>query len=196
MIVPCSSLSLLMAASCAPLPSMVIVSGTPLQRRAFFQKPKRRPLIPVLCEQKINGLAVCVDRTIPIPPLAFDTNVCLVQAPADPHRPLATMQRLFQQGTVLHDPALDGRMVESHAALCHQCFDMAIAQGIRQIPSHSHQHDVLGEMGPFETDRHRRSPSLWYPHPPSESIPQSGSNEKCDRALFRPLRTMRGGRQP
>ena len=25
------------------------------------------------------------------------------------------MQRLFQQGTVLHDPALDGRMVESRA---------------------------------------------------------------------------------
>jgi hypothetical protein len=102
------------------------------------------------------------------------------------HRPRTTMPRLVQQGTVLHDPALDGRMVESHAALCHQCFAMAIAPGRRQIPPHSHPHEVLGEMGPFDTDRHRRSPSLWYPHPPLESIPQSGANEQYDRPLLRP----------
>ena len=101
-----------------------------------------------------------------------------------------------ETGSVLHDPALDGRMVESHAALCHPCFAMAIAQGRCQIPPRSYRHEVLGEMGSFDTDRHRRSPSLWYPHPPSESIPQSGSNEKCARALFRPLRTMKGDRQP
>jgi hypothetical protein len=56
--------------------------GEAIAADGFLQKPKRRLCIPVLCEQKIDGLAVCVDRTIQIPPLAFDTNVCLVQAPA------------------------------------------------------------------------------------------------------------------
>ena len=68
------------------------------------------------------------------------------------------MERLLQQGTVLHDPALDGGVVDRHPALLQEFFDMAIAQGVRQIPPYTHQNDVLWEMGPFKTDRHRRAP--------------------------------------
>ena len=38
-------------------------------------------------------------------------------------------------------------------------FDMARAQRICHIPADSHQNDLWGEMGSFEADRHRRSPS-------------------------------------
>jgi hypothetical protein len=37
-------------------------------------------------------------------------------------------------------------------------FDMARAQRIRHILAHPHQNDLLGGMGPFATDRHRRLP--------------------------------------
>ena len=38
-------------------------------------------------------------------------------------------------------------------------FDMARAQRVRQVPTNPHENDLWGEMGSFETDRHRRSPS-------------------------------------
>jgi len=43
--------------------------------------------------------------------------------------------------------------------LFHEFFHMPIAQGIRDIPPDPHQNDVLGKMGPLETDRHGRAPS-------------------------------------
>ena len=39
-----------------------------------------------------------------------------------------------------------------------ECFDVTRAQWVRQIPPDTHQNDVLREMGPFETDCHRRAP--------------------------------------
>jgi hypothetical protein len=35
-------------------------------------------------------LAACIHRTIQLRPLAFDSNVRLIEPPANPHRPLAT----------------------------------------------------------------------------------------------------------
>src|SRR5262245_29506562 len=37
---------------------------------------------------------------------------------------------------------------------------MARAQRVRHIPADAHENDLLGEMGSFEADRHRFSPSL------------------------------------
>src|SRR5713101_8417008 len=109
---------------------------------------------------------------IPVYPMVFSTFLYraftahfhldrrLVHAPAHPHRALTPMKRLFQQGTVFHDPALDGRVVDRHSTLLQEFFDMPIASGIRHRPAHAHEHDVWGEMGPLEANRHRRSPSL------------------------------------
>ena len=46
------------------------------------------------------------------------------------------MKRLFHQGTVFHDPALDSRVVHG-PPLLHQFFDMPIAQGIGHIPAYT-----------------------------------------------------------
>ena len=92
--------------------------------------------------------AECMNSTRPLTPLSFQRL----------HRALTPMKRLFQLGTVFHDPALDGGMVDRPPALLHEFFDMTIAQGIRHIPAHTHQDDILWEMGSFETDRHRLVP--------------------------------------
>src|SRR5207249_2732615 len=93
-------------------------------------------------------------------PLAFDLDVRLVHAPAEPYRPLAAMKRRFQQRTVFHDPTLNGRMVDRHAAFLHELFDMPVAQGIGHVPPHAHENNILRKMDSLETNRHRRSPSL------------------------------------
>ena len=66
----------------------------------LFQKAQRRRLISVLCEEKVNGLPGLIHGAIEVVPLAFDLDVGLVHTPADPHRPLAPVERRFQLGTI------------------------------------------------------------------------------------------------
>ena len=89
----------------------------------------------------------------------FDFDVGLVHPPADPHGTLAAVERLFQRGTILDDPPVDRGMIHVDTPFEHEFFDMARAQGIGHLPADPHQNDLWGEMGTFETDRHRRSPS-------------------------------------
>jgi hypothetical protein len=55
----------------------------------FGQKPFGGVLIPVLCEQKIDGLTVRGDGAIEIFPRAFDFDIRFIQPPTRPHRALA-----------------------------------------------------------------------------------------------------------
>jgi len=48
-------------------------------------------------------------------------------------------------------------VVDRYATLLHQFFHMAITQGVRDIPSHTDQDNVFGEMRALEAD-HRLSP--------------------------------------
>jgi hypothetical protein len=102
--------------------------GHPVTADRLRQKPQRRLGIPVLCQQNVTGRPGWIHGAIQIAPLAFDPDVRLVHAPADPHRPLALVERLFQWGTIRQDPAVDRRVVHGHAALRHQCFNMSITQ--------------------------------------------------------------------
>src|SRR5262249_23667884 len=120
----------------------------------------RRRLIPVLRQEKVDGLPRLSHRAIEIIPLAFDLDVRLVHPPAEPYRPLAAMKRRFQERALLHDPTLDVGAIDWHPTFLHQFLDMPVAQGIGDIPPHPHQHNLLWKMGSLETDRHRRSPSL------------------------------------
>src|SRR5262249_49030336 len=107
-------------------------------------------------------------------------------APTDPYWPLAPMKRLFQLETVFDHPALEGRVVDRHPAFFHQLFDMPIAQGIREIPTHAHQNNVLREMGSLEAHRHCRSPSLFIIESQAGgSYPKSPQMKICDRTRQR-----------
>jgi hypothetical protein len=109
-------------------------------------------LIALLRQQAIQGLARLLDRTIQLVPLALDFAVRLVHPPAAPHRTLTPVQRLFQQGTVWHNPALDGGGGDRPPAFLQECFDMPGAQGIRPIPTHTPEDDLRWAMSPLETD--------------------------------------------
>src|SRR5438876_8705387 len=121
-------------------------------------------------------------RNALVPPdlYALHLDVRLVHAPADPHRALAAMKRLFQLGTVFHDPALDGGVVDRHATLLHEFFDMPIAQRVGDIPPHTDQDNVRGEMGALEAD-HPYSPSLFCSGTAGDHTPESPRMKTCDR---------------
>src|SRR5262252_6992814 len=87
-------------------------------------------------------------------------DVRLVHPPADPDRPLPTMERLFQLGAIFDDPAVEGGVIPVDPTFLQECFDMACAQGIRHIPADSHQHNLWGEMRSFEAARHVSLPHV------------------------------------
>jgi hypothetical protein len=77
---------------------------------------------------------------------------------------------------VFQNPAVDGRMVDRHAAFLHHLLQVAIAQGIRHIPSHARQDNISLEMGPLKA-HHDRSPPLRTLGRRGRSYPISLANE-------------------
>jgi len=101
--------------------------GEPVAAHRLLPKPQRGLCVSLLREEKSDGLAVLIPRPLQRAPRAFALAIRLVHAPADPHRPLPAMTCRCQLGTVLHHPALDGRVVERDSPRFQPCFDMAIA---------------------------------------------------------------------
>jgi len=58
----------------------------------LVEKAERSRLVPVLRQEKINGLPRLIHGAIEIVPLAFDFDVRLVHTPADPHWALTPAQ--------------------------------------------------------------------------------------------------------
>ena len=107
------------------------------------QKALGSLLVSSLGQEKVNGLAVLIDGTVEIFLRAFDPDVRLVHAPADPHWALATVKRPVQLRAVVHDPPVGGGVIHSDTSFEHEFFDVACAQGIRHIPADARENDIL-----------------------------------------------------
>jgi len=114
----------------------------PVAADGFFQKPERGLFIPVLCQEKVNRLALLIDRSIELPPLALHLDIGLVHPPVHPHRTLAPMKRLLELGALFDDPSINGGVIHLHPALLHEFFDVARAQRVRQVPTNPHENDL------------------------------------------------------
>ena len=128
--------------------------GHPMATDRLGEEPLGRWLVSLLREEKVNRLAALIYGPIEIIPLALDLDVRLVHPPAAPHRVFAAMEGLFKPWGILQDPAVDRRMVDRYSALLPQFFQLAIAQGIGQVPPHAGQDDVLHDMSSLEADHH------------------------------------------
>src|SRR5262245_51614864 len=71
----------------------------------------------------------------------------------------AHLRRIPLMGQRVVSPILRRTTITATTSCRTEFFDMARAQRVRHIPAHPHENNLWGEMGPFETDRHRRSPS-------------------------------------
>jgi hypothetical protein len=84
-------------------------------------------LVTLLGEQKVEGLAVLIDRAVPILPLALSLYLRLIHPPTHPHRALAALKRFLQQRTLVDDPTVDGGVIQLHPAFFHEFLDVACA---------------------------------------------------------------------
>src|SRR5262249_9795392 len=108
-------------------------------------------------EKTVNSKS-CSVRQSQIAPLPLHFDIGFVHAPTHPHRTFAAMECFLSLGAVFDDPAVNRGVIHLHPTFFHEFFDMACAQRICHMPAHTHENDLWGEMGPFETDRHRRLP--------------------------------------
>src|SRR5215813_15050966 len=162
--------------------------GHPMAADRLGQEAFRGLLIALLRQQKVNRLAMLIHGAIEIAPLACHADVGLVHAPAAPHGALAAVKGLCQWGAVFDHPALDRRAVGGDPAFFQALFHLAIAQGIRHIPSPACEDHLRWEMGPLETHRHRLSPPLFTLSHRGRSYLKSPRMKTCDRTLFDPER--------
>jgi hypothetical protein len=93
----------------------------------FGEKAQGGVPMSVLGEEEVNRLTGLIHRAIQIAPLAFHPDVGLIQPLTDPHGALTAVERRFELWGILQDPAVDGRMIDGHAALFHQLLHLAVA---------------------------------------------------------------------
>ena len=110
---------------------------------------------------------------------------CLVKGTDKPagngHTPPEEMERLLALRALGDHPPVHGGVIAVHSTFLHACFDMACAQRRRHRPADAQQHDLLREVGPFDTDPPWSLPLMLHRGSARGSIPQSASNKHCDK---------------
>src|SRR5450755_2224198 len=119
------------------------------------EKAPRRTTIAFGGQQEVDRVSLFIHGTIPIPVLAADLDVRLVQAPTLADRADAPFALPFTEGFLEHrnqldDPAVNRGMIDEHAALLHHLFQVAQTQRVRDVPSHAQQHDVQWKAQPLD----------------------------------------------
>src|SRR5262249_60657719 len=102
------------------------------------QKAFRGLLVALLRQEEINGLALLIHRTVEIPPLALHLDIRLIHTPAKPDLPFAAMERLCEEGTILDDPPVDGRVIHLHPTSFHNLLDMPSTHPLPHLPPPPH----------------------------------------------------------
>ena len=115
--------------SCFVGPTLVDVNlgGLLIGLDRFVQKPQSRLLITFCRENKINGEAAFINRTVEILPLAFDRNIGLIHTPTSANRPLSLSKFFFHGRSKFQNPAVEGGMVHIHPAFFHHFFEVPVA---------------------------------------------------------------------
>ena len=99
--------------------------------------------LPNLSEQEIDGVTLLVDGAVKIFPVAPYLYVGFIKSPARANSLFIFPKGFFDTRRVVHDPALNGAMINGVASLLHQLFQVAIAQSISDIPADTLQDDFL-----------------------------------------------------
>jgi len=102
----------------------------PVAAERLLEKPQRCLFVPVFRQQKVNRLAVFVDRTGQRVSLALHFHRRFIHAPTDPARPLAAMKHCLERRAVLAHPPIARRVIHVHPTFEHELFDMARTQRI------------------------------------------------------------------
>src|SRR3954452_13038772 len=101
-------------------------------------------------QEKVDRDAVLVDGPVEVAPLAADLDVGLVNANRPTVRLAEGSQPALDQRRVSQDPAVHGGVIHRQAALEKELLNVAVAQGIAQVPRDRLQDQRCLEVAAFE----------------------------------------------
>src|SRR5262249_32510654 len=95
-------------------------------------------------------LAGRIDRPIQVRPPACDPDVGLVDAPGAIGAANLPTNPLIQHRRIALDPAPDRDMIDGHTPLRYDLLQVAIGEGISQVPPNAKENDHVFKMPPAE----------------------------------------------
>jgi hypothetical protein len=110
-------------------------------------------LVAMSSQQEIDGLAIPIDSTVEIAPLALDFDIRFIHAsaPAD-WALLHFTESIFQLRRELLGPAVNTGMVNFDAALRHHFLQIPVAERVSQIPTDTGQNNGFFDAVAFKVD--------------------------------------------
>src|ERR1035437_10159587 len=116
----------------------------------MLQEVLGRNQIALWRQHEINGFARRIDGSIQVDPTPGHTHVRLIDAPGTVRAAKVSPDSLVQDGCVALHPAPYRRMVDREAALGHEFPQIAVAEGIAQVPAHTQDDDLVLKMASAE----------------------------------------------
>jgi hypothetical protein len=119
------------------------------------EEPPCRTTIAFGGQQEVDRVALFIHGTIPVTIFPTDLDIGFVQAPTLAHRTDASFALPFTKGLLQHrnqldDPAGNRGMIDEHAALLHDLFEIAQTQRVGDVPPDAQQHDVQWKSQPLD----------------------------------------------
>jgi hypothetical protein len=115
--------------------------GTAVAPERLAQEPLGSSQVALLAEPELDGVAVAIDGTVEVAPLATYLNICLVDMSLGGDGSLSPIEPLQQLGRVTYDPAMHRGMVDGDPSLSHHLFQTPETEIVGQIPPHAEQDD-------------------------------------------------------
>ena len=96
-------------------------------------------------QHEVQRRSTSVDCPVEIAPLLFNPDVRLIDAVGIVGEAQVRSTPSVEFGRIALDPAKHGRMIDGDASFAQELFDVTIAQGVAQIPSHRTKDDIRFE---------------------------------------------------
>lgn len=124
--------------------------GYTVQADGLFDKTSGGCVISLCAKQKVDRIAVAIDRSVQILPLASEPDVRFVHPPARADGAFAPSERGYQHRRDLDRPAMDGGVINDNAALGHHFLNVPQAQRIGRVPANTREHHLQRVVHPLD----------------------------------------------
>lgn len=114
--------------------------GRAVQIGGLFEEPTGCGMVSLGTQQKVDGVAITVDRPVQALPPAAGLHVSFVHSQASTDRALAPAKPRRPHQQHLDQPAMQRRVTNEDSALGHHLLDVQKAQRTGRVPAHAHQY--------------------------------------------------------
>ena len=118
----------------------------------FAEESFGRLRVSLRAEHEIDCLSGRIDRAVKIFPRAFHFDIGFIDAVGVIRRSQVRTTPFLQFRSISLDPSVDRRLIDCEVALLHHFFEVAITDGIAQIPANAQENNLRLVVTPVPTE--------------------------------------------